>query len=195
MHSSSYNEVILWNSTAADELKAEQLVELPLELCKVMVRGISCGLANGASLLPSFMHRLEGLLLAIQLRKTLSQSYPEASQVSANLVNSKYKTLVASCYSVCRVVSHLTSTFPSSEVYNFFFMIVMGTLHWSLRARDHWNVKSLNGGRCQHRPSIYTRAWAPKEPRKFARMEYLHESYMACNKMFHGLLDFALTPL
>jgi hypothetical protein len=66
-----------------------------------MVRGISCGLANGASLLPSFMHRLEGLLLAIQLRKTLSQSYPEASQVSANLVNLKYKNLIASCYSVC----------------------------------------------------------------------------------------------
>jgi hypothetical protein len=69
--------------TAAEELKAEALVELPLELCRIMVKGLSCGLTNGISLLPSFMHRLEGLLLAIQLRRNLPVSHPD---VPADLV-------------------------------------------------------------------------------------------------------------
>ncbi|KAG0565599.1 hypothetical protein KC19_7G000600 [Ceratodon purpureus] len=62
---------------AAEEQKAEALVELPLELCRIRVNGLSCGLINGVSLLPSFMHRLEGLLLAIQLRRKLPVFHPD----------------------------------------------------------------------------------------------------------------------
>lgn len=69
--------------TAAEEQKTEALVELPLELCRIKVKGLSCGLTNGVSLLPSFMHRLEGLLLAIQLRRNFPPSHPD---VPADLV-------------------------------------------------------------------------------------------------------------
>lgn len=69
---------------AAEEQKTESLVELPLELCKIMVKGLSCALTNGISLLPSFMHRLEGLLLAVQFRKSLPS--PHSSPVPANLM-------------------------------------------------------------------------------------------------------------
>lgn len=68
-------EVATMVCTAAEEQKAEALVELPLELCRIMVKGLSCSLWNGVSLLPSFMHRLEGSLLAIQLRRNLPRSH------------------------------------------------------------------------------------------------------------------------
>lgn len=56
----------------------EDLVHLPLELCRIMVKGLHYQLTNSVCLLPSFMHRLEGFLLALQLRHTLPLS-PGAS--------------------------------------------------------------------------------------------------------------------
>lgn len=70
---------------AVEELP-EQLVQLPLELCRIRVKGLTCQLTNSISLLPSFMHRLEGFLLALQLRHIFPLS-PGASPVPANLVS------------------------------------------------------------------------------------------------------------
>ena len=83
-------EVAMIVYPAAEEQKAEALVELPLELCRIKVKGLSCALTNGVSLLPSFMHRLEGLLLAIQLRQSLPPSHPEvpADLVISSLISS-----------------------------------------------------------------------------------------------------------
>lgn len=70
----------------APEFKDKGTVELPLELCYIKMQGFSCKLVNGVSLLPSFMHRLEARLLAVQLRCMLSQSYPAAIRLSIDRV-------------------------------------------------------------------------------------------------------------
>ena len=55
------------------------------------------------------------------------------------------------------------------------FLDALGVHHVSassLRACDHWNFKSLIGGKCRDCPtSPYTRAWGPKGPRKFEWMK------------------------
>lgn len=50
------------------------------------MKGLTSELANSVCLLPSFMHRLEGFLLVLQLRHTLPQSLG-ASPVPPNLVS------------------------------------------------------------------------------------------------------------
>ncbi|KAL3680222.1 hypothetical protein R1sor_023178 [Riccia sorocarpa] len=60
----------------------ETLVELPPEVCKMRVLGFTTESANTLSLLPSVMHRLEYLLIAVELQKVLLDAFTEASKVS-----------------------------------------------------------------------------------------------------------------
>lgn len=69
-----------------DGAKEEKFVELPPELCCIKLAGFSSPLASAVSLLPSMMHRLENLLVAIELKELLSASFPEGSQVTASRV-------------------------------------------------------------------------------------------------------------
>eukprot|EP01018_Ginkgo_biloba_P039622 Gb_34256 [translate_table: standard] len=64
----------------------EYFVELPPELCCVKLVGFSSPLASAVSLLPSTMHRLENLLVAIELKDSLAASFPEGNQVTANRI-------------------------------------------------------------------------------------------------------------
>ncbi|KAJ9557988.1 hypothetical protein OSB04_012602 [Centaurea solstitialis] len=66
--------------------KEEHFVELPPEICVLKVVGFSRDIGSTLSLLPSFMHRLESYLVAIELSHRLSASFPEGSQVSPDLV-------------------------------------------------------------------------------------------------------------
>ncbi|XP_047307514.1 dicer-like protein 4 [Impatiens glandulifera] len=63
--------------------KEEHFVELPPEICQLKIIGFSKDIASSMSLLPSIMHRLENLLVAIELKKRLSSSFPEGAEVSA----------------------------------------------------------------------------------------------------------------
>ncbi|XP_074579672.1 endoribonuclease Dicer homolog 4 isoform X2 [Curcuma longa] len=64
----------------------EHFVELPAELCSLKIVGFSKDLGSTLSLLPSLMHRLENLLVAIELKNVLSSSFPEASEVRATCI-------------------------------------------------------------------------------------------------------------
>ncbi|CAA6661652.1 unnamed protein product [Spirodela intermedia] len=55
----------------------EHFIELPPELCCLKIIGFSKDIGSSLSLLPSFMHRLESLLLAAQLKDVFSSSFPE----------------------------------------------------------------------------------------------------------------------
>lgn len=69
-----------------DGAKEEKFVELPPELCYIKLTGFSSPLASAVSLLPSMMHRLENLLVAIELKELLTASFPEGYQVTASRV-------------------------------------------------------------------------------------------------------------
>ncbi|XP_058067534.1 endoribonuclease Dicer homolog 4-like isoform X3 [Magnolia sinica] len=66
--------------------KQEHFVELPPELCSLKIIGFSKDIGSSLSLLPSIMHRLENLLVAIELKNMLSTSFPEGSKITANHV-------------------------------------------------------------------------------------------------------------
>ncbi|XP_027192482.1 dicer-like protein 4 isoform X3 [Cicer arietinum] len=61
----------------------EYLIYLPPELCELKVVGFSKDIGSSISLLPSIMHRLGNLLVAIELKHQLSSSFPEAAEISA----------------------------------------------------------------------------------------------------------------
>lgn len=61
----------------------EHFFELPPELCQLKIIGFSKDIGSSISLLPSIMHRLENLLVAIELKNTLSASFPEGAEVTA----------------------------------------------------------------------------------------------------------------
>lgn len=80
LHNLLHNRV--QESTEAREL-AEHFVELPSELCSLKIFSFSKDIGSTVSLLPSLMHRLENLLVAIELKELLSASFPEGSEVKA----------------------------------------------------------------------------------------------------------------
>ncbi|KAG4930061.1 hypothetical protein JHK86_047022 [Glycine max] len=61
----------------------EYLIYLPPELCELKIIGFSKDIGSSISLLPSIMHRLGNLLVAIELKHRLSSSFPEAAEISA----------------------------------------------------------------------------------------------------------------
>ncbi|KAJ4951048.1 hypothetical protein NE237_027880 [Protea cynaroides] len=66
--------------------KKEHFVELPPELCQLKILGFSKDMGSSLSLLPSIMHRLQNLLVAIELKDVMSASFPEGSEVTASRV-------------------------------------------------------------------------------------------------------------
>ncbi|XP_062078299.1 dicer-like protein 4 isoform X2 [Humulus lupulus] len=64
----------------------EFLNDFPPELCELKIIGFSKDIGSSVSLLPSVMHRLENLLVAIELKNQLSISFPEASEVTSHRV-------------------------------------------------------------------------------------------------------------
>ncbi|CAL5339512.1 unnamed protein product [Camellia sinensis] len=63
--------------------KEEHFIELPPEICQLKIVGFSKEIGSSLSLLPSIIHRLESLLVAIELRDRLSASFPEGTEVTA----------------------------------------------------------------------------------------------------------------
>ncbi|KAL8145327.1 dicer-like protein 4 isoform X2 [Apium graveolens] len=66
--------------------KEEHFVELPPEICVLKIVGFSKDIGSSLSLLPSVMHRLESLLVALELKHVFSVSFPEGAEVSASRV-------------------------------------------------------------------------------------------------------------
>ncbi|KAM7263172.1 hypothetical protein ACFE04_000855 [Oxalis oulophora] len=64
----------------------EHLADLPPELLELKILGFSKDIGSSLSLLPSFMHHLEGLLMAIELKQNLRATFPGAAQVTAHRV-------------------------------------------------------------------------------------------------------------
>nr|CAD1831898.1 unnamed protein product [Ananas comosus var. bracteatus] len=75
----------LQGNTESHEL-LEHFVELPPELCCLKIVGFSKDIGSSLSLLPSLMHRLENLLVAIELKEVLASSFPEASEIRADCI-------------------------------------------------------------------------------------------------------------
>lgn len=65
----------------------EHFIELPPEICQLKVSGFSKDIGSSLSLLPSIMHRLESLLVAIELRDKLAASFPQGAEVTADSVS------------------------------------------------------------------------------------------------------------
>lgn len=61
----------------------EYFIDMPAELCELKIIGFSKDIGSSVSLLPSIMHRLENLLVAIELKSLLSASFSEGAEVSA----------------------------------------------------------------------------------------------------------------
>lgn len=61
----------------------EYFFDLPPELCELKIIGFSKDIGSSISLLPSIMHRLENLLVAIELKSILSDSFSEGAEVTA----------------------------------------------------------------------------------------------------------------
>lgn len=68
--------------TEPDEMK-EYFIDLPPELCELKIVGFSKDIGSSISLLPSIMHRLGNLLVAIELKHMLSSFFPEAAKINA----------------------------------------------------------------------------------------------------------------
>ncbi|XP_010323151.2 dicer-like protein 4 isoform X1 [Solanum lycopersicum] len=66
--------------------KEEHFVELPPEICQLKIIGFSKDIGSSLSLLPSIMHRLESLLVAIELKGCLSASFPEGRELAIDHV-------------------------------------------------------------------------------------------------------------
>ncbi|CAI9097482.1 OLC1v1033915C1 [Oldenlandia corymbosa var. corymbosa] len=66
--------------------KEEHMIELPPEICQLKVVGFSKDIGSSLSLLPSIMHRLEGLLVATELKNKLSASFPEGAEITVDHV-------------------------------------------------------------------------------------------------------------
>lgn len=66
--------------------KEEHFIELPPEICQLKIVGFSKDIGSSLSLLPSIMHRLESLLVAIELKNKLSASFPEGAEVTVQRV-------------------------------------------------------------------------------------------------------------
>ncbi|KAF3452999.1 hypothetical protein FNV43_RR03432 [Rhamnella rubrinervis] len=64
----------------------EYFIHLPPEICQLKIIGFSKDIGSSISLLPSVMHRLQNLLVAIELKHVLSASFPEGSEVTAKRV-------------------------------------------------------------------------------------------------------------
>ncbi|XP_010495321.1 PREDICTED: dicer-like protein 4 [Camelina sativa] len=65
---------------------AEYFIEIPPELSQLKIKGFSKDIGSSLSLLPSIMHRMENLLVAIELKHVLSASIPEIAEVSGHRV-------------------------------------------------------------------------------------------------------------
>ncbi|KAF5749551.1 hypothetical protein HS088_TW04G01520 [Tripterygium wilfordii] len=61
----------------------EFFVNLPPELCQLKIIGFSKDIGSSLSLLPSIMHRLKNLLVAVELKEMLCDSFPEGAEVTA----------------------------------------------------------------------------------------------------------------
>ncbi|KAK5830167.1 dicer-like protein 4 isoform X1 [Gossypium arboreum] len=61
----------------------EYFIDLPPELCQLKIIGFSKEIGSSLSLLPSIMHRLENLLVAIELKHVFSASFAEGAEVTA----------------------------------------------------------------------------------------------------------------
>ncbi|XP_051131155.1 dicer-like protein 4 isoform X2 [Andrographis paniculata] len=66
--------------------KQEHFVELPPEICQLKIVGFSKDIGSSISLLPSIMHRLEGFLVAAELKAKLIPSLPEGAEVTTNRI-------------------------------------------------------------------------------------------------------------
>uniref|UniRef100_A0A2P2K9Q1 Dicer-like protein 4 isoform X1 n=1 Tax=Rhizophora mucronata TaxID=61149 RepID=A0A2P2K9Q1_RHIMU len=75
----------LFSKTESQELD-EYFIDLAPELCELKIICFSKDIGSSISLLPSIMHRLENLLVAIELKRLLSASFPEAAAITANRV-------------------------------------------------------------------------------------------------------------
>lgn len=73
------------DDSEAHELE-EYLIDVPPELCQLKILGFSKDLGSSLSLLPSIMHRLQNLLVAIQLKHWLSASFSEGAKVTPNRI-------------------------------------------------------------------------------------------------------------
>lgn len=82
---SNVNNVLTLPRTEPQELE-EYFVEIPPELSQLKIKGLSKEIGSSLSLLPSIMHRMENLLVAIELKDVLSASIPEIAEVSAHRV-------------------------------------------------------------------------------------------------------------
>ncbi|KAF5182541.1 Dicer-like protein, partial [Thalictrum thalictroides] len=83
LHNLLHNRV--QGNTVTRELE-EHFVELPPEICSLKIVGFSKDIGSSLSLLPSLMHRLENLLVAIELKSVFSDSFVEGSEVTAHRV-------------------------------------------------------------------------------------------------------------
>lgn len=64
----------------------EYFIDLPPELCQLKITGFSKDIGSSISLLPSVMHRLENLLVAIELKCRLAAAFPAGAEVTANRI-------------------------------------------------------------------------------------------------------------
>ncbi|XP_038879795.1 dicer-like protein 4 isoform X2 [Benincasa hispida] len=64
----------------------EYFIDLPPELCQLKICGFSKDIGSSISLLPSIMHRLENLLVAIELKCRLAAAFPAGAEVTANRI-------------------------------------------------------------------------------------------------------------
>ncbi|KAM5548130.1 dicer-like protein 4 [Rosa sericea] len=80
----------LLHNRRQEDSEAQQLDEyfiyIPPELCELKVIGFSKDIGSSVSLLPSIMHRLENLLVAIELKHVLCTSFPEGAEVTSQRV-------------------------------------------------------------------------------------------------------------
>ncbi|MED6180828.1 endoribonuclease Dicer [Stylosanthes scabra] len=74
-----------FEDTEPHELE-EFFVDLAPELCELKVVGFSKEMGSSISLLPSVMHRLGNLLVAVELKQMLCSFFPEAAEINSHTV-------------------------------------------------------------------------------------------------------------
>lgn len=111
--------------------------------------GFSKYIGSSLSLLPSIMHRLENLLVAIELKHSLCSSFPEASEVSAERVRPCHMFIL------CELIFLLNYVFRKKHVFSFILSFQCRYGKSSIDSCEIYQVlEALTTEKCQERLSL-----------------------------------------
>ncbi|KAK7347176.1 hypothetical protein VNO80_21703 [Phaseolus coccineus] len=166
----------------------EYLIYLPPELCELKIISFSKDIGSSISLLPSIMHRLGNLLVAIELKHMLSSSFPEAAEVSALRVLEALTTEKCQERFSLERLEVLGDAFLKFVVARHFFLMHESLHEGDLTKRRSNAVNNSNLLKLAIRRNLQAQGWK-------AKSKTLEEVLESTSKMEPKLIGYDETPI